>query len=256
MKYDVGGDKSGKGRSDVNSSTFMMDLGMFAWSRVGTLQQVMRTLQTVRRASNGDTRSLINVLVSEANALFMMCDTQGMNMRCADQQLAWMRASWLLLLAAEIQVDFPIDGWSKDARQEQIDNLQLNIEQTSRLKHVLCLEKVEVCPVAMHLLPRVALVRLGIHQELCVSFSGFEKASSWKCAGLHSVQARMASAKRHFDAIYAGKTDEDHIIHLVWNMMAIYHTCVHFPHKNDVITIQSRTTLSAVSLAKWLLTHL
>lgn len=30
-------------------------------------------------------------------------------------------------------------------------------------------------------------------------------------------------------------TDEDHVIHLIWNFHAIYHVCVVFPEKNDLI---------------------
>jgi hypothetical protein len=48
------------------------------------------------------------------------------------------------------------------------------------------------------------------------------------------LSRRVSSAKRHYDGVHHRDRTEDHIAHLIWNLMANYHVAVMFPEKNDL----------------------
>mmetsp|Transcript_33030 Transcript_33030/g.76816 ORF Transcript_33030/g.76816 Transcript_33030/m.76816 type:complete len:127 (+) Transcript_33030:144-524(+) len=94
--------------------------------------------------------------------------------------------------------------------------------------------QVESCRFDM--IPTVALERLGIHNELCAL--KFKDPTDWMHNGF-SVSTRVDSMKRHFEAIHAKNTTEDHLAHLIWGFMAVTHVLALFPHKNDLIDFES-----------------
>ncbi len=49
------------------------------------------------------------------------------------------------------------------------------------------------------------------------------------------TQVRIDSSKRHLESLVRRLQDEDHLIHLLWNLHAIYHVMIVFPDKNDLI---------------------
>ena len=75
--------------------------------------------------------------------------------------------------------------------------------------------------------------RLGIHNELCAVKWGDDGATEWKRLGF-PLSKRVASAKRHYDGVHSRDRSEDHIAHLIWNLMALYHVRIMFPDKNDL----------------------
>ena len=48
------------------------------------------------------------------------------------------------------------------------------------------------------------------------------------------LSARIDSLKRHFESVHARDYSEDHIAHLIWGFMAIYHVNALFPQMNDL----------------------
>lgn len=244
MKRDLDPRKPGKGRPDINSSVFLQDLGSFVHRNIELLTEIARL--AVDTHSSG----FVYMLLNTANALFMGVDFDGV---CLDsstlQRQKWLLASWCIMLAAELQVDFPLLGWSTAERVLLCHKLFDRMDTAHNVDDVIDDDDYP----RMDLLPRVAMVRLGIHQELCMAHMGLEAASSWKYEGVRSVAARMGSAKRHFDAALWDQVDEDHIIHLLWNMMAIYHTCVCFPERNDCRTVPVFMAHAGVHLLQWAL---
>ena len=210
MKRDLDPRKPGKGRPDINSSIFLLDLATF-----------------VASAKAHRPRSPTFYL-NQANKLFMQAELRGMKLLDDDvAQGKWLLASWYVMLAMESQTSFPrLVGWSQRRRTKLLNKLHRRLAAVA-------FQLQDADEIRMDLLPRVALVRLSINQELSIAHIGLTAASEWKHHGLRSVAARMGSAKRHFDAAHWGQKDEDHLAHLLWNMMAIYHTCVRFPARND-----------------------
>ena len=88
---------------------------------------------------------------------------------------------------------------------------------------------IESCRI--DLIPSVALERLGLHNELCAL--KWKDPTGWQREGFQ-VSARIDSLKRHFEAVHARDYSEDHIAHLIWGFMAIFHVNQLFPEKNDL----------------------
>lgn len=241
MYHDVHPAKRGKGRPDINSSLFLSALARFA-AKHATVLRTLVDLQGVACEANDDPQWLLNI----ANAIFMSLDSHHLDLRRnAHKRDLWLLMSWCVMYCAEAQRHVVPGGWTARACGEARKTLRRSLTRAERLwaarermRCVLQQVGVGVPTTDMSLLPRLAVHRLGIHQELCVAHVGVRGASSWKWEGLRSIQARMGSTKRHFDAALYGETDvaksqEDHLVHLVWNFMAIFHTCLRFPHKND-----------------------
>ena len=246
MKHDLDPRKPGKGRPDINSSTFFVDLAAVAarWSDV--LFEIINTSLTLRRAGGA-------WALNFANQIFMHADRNGMNLaRHEEAREAWLLASWLIMLSAEMDIEAsPLQGYSDLERVDALAELRdrLEIAAASHELRTACSARFNIVETRMDLLPRFAMVRLGLNQELCMEHIGIEAASQWKFTGVRSVATRMGSIKRHFDAALWGQHDEDHAIHLLWNFMALYHTCMHFPWRNDcqrVVGIDGRAVLRAV----------
>ncbi len=52
------------------------------------------------------------------------------------------------------------------------------------------------------------------------------------------LSKRISSAKRHFDGVHSKDYSEDHIAHLTWNFMAIYHVLITRPYMNDLFNYE------------------
>jgi len=81
------------------------------------------------------------------------------------------------------------------------------------------------------------LERLGIHNELCALKWGEQGATDWKINGF-PISRRISSSKRHFDGVHQKDYSEDHVAHLIWNFMAIYHVLVTRPNLNDLTNFE------------------
>ena len=87
-------------------------------------------------------------------------------------------------------------------------------------------------PARVDLLPKVALERVAINNELSQMRLG-SNADLWLREGF-TVSKRIDSLKRHMDESHKREREEDAMSHLIWNFMAIYHVATIFPGMNDI----------------------
>ena len=231
MKLDVDPRKPGKGRPDLNSSPFIAGLAHFAFREARALRRLLVCAHDLW--TKGRQKWLLNI----ANAIVMECDKGASAEPSAERCVSvrhhrWMLAAWCIMLSGEMHVN-PEEGCAAGTANalgtptvlellKELNSLVQYAREEADLQQFAGLAWLK--PIAMQALPPITLQRLGIHQELCADLLGStEAASSWKTEGV-DVARRMGSVKRHFDALFAGKTDEDHHVHLLWNMMAIWHT--------------------------------
>ena len=57
------------------------------------------------------------------------------------------------------------------------------------------------------------------------------------------MSKRVDSLIRHYTSVHCGMQDEDHIIHALWNLHAIYHNLKLFPEKNDLVKFTTRNAI-------------
>ena len=231
LKSDPFPNKRGKGKPDLNSSVFIFDLALFVSSNVQTLTDILDNYLSMRKA--GFNHWLLNL----ANEMVMKVDVNDMDFTDPVNRNLWLFAAWATMVTAEFQTEFPYDAYSEMERKlylskflvryfrESISLLETGVSDTGTL--------------SMHLLPPLAMERLSLHHELVSRNIGIGNAQKFKTEGI-SVASRMGSVKRHFDKAFWDRMDEDHLIHLVWNLMAIYHVCMVFPERVDVV-LRSRS---------------
>eukprot|EP00455_Lapot_gusevi_P055526 TRINITY_DN9033_c0_g1_i1.p1 TRINITY_DN9033_c0_g1~~TRINITY_DN9033_c0_g1_i1.p1 ORF type:complete len:281 (+),score=95.45 TRINITY_DN9033_c0_g1_i1:84-926(+) len=225
----VKGEKRGKGVQHLNSSYWLHDLAVFIAKSLPTMKEFLRiAYQLAQRKPGAD----FNYLLNQGNVIFMRAENEAL--RTVTSRENFLMASWLAMAAAEV------DGYNyaKYTAQERA-------EMRERFYQTYFAEEVEPVPeisssslgaysaplARVDLIPPVALERLGIHNELCAI--KWADPTVWKREGF-LLSKRIDSLKRHFDSAHLHDFTEDHIAHLTWNFMAVYHVAVVFPHLNDL----------------------
>lgn len=207
----VPGEKRGKGVQHLNSSSFISDLAVHIGANLPTLRQ---HLEHIRPAS---VEYRYRYLLNQSNMLF--CKAENLGLASTQALNAWLMASWMCMAATEIDT-FDFGKYSEEEREQLREKFF-----SSYLQDPLVAPEGAPPPPAsaapparIDLIPRVALERVGIHNELCALKYG-DRADGWLKDGFQ-VAARIDSCKRHFDESHALERDEDAIAHLIWNFMA------------------------------------
>lgn len=261
----VPGEKRGKGMQRLNSSYWMLRLATFIERNFAAIQAMTRYAyarseeesQADFDASKADFDSGskaafdFRYFINCSNALFIKAENEGL--QTADAMDYFLMACWCAMAAAEV------DGYRSNAyakysveqrremreafyRKYGADQLRGKEEPLWRRDDSdeadkddagmeVALGKYAIDACRIDLIPSVALERLGLHQELCAL--KWKDPSNWQRNGF-VISARIDSLKRHFECVHARDYTEDHIAHLIWGFMAIYHVATLFPEKNDL----------------------
>jgi hypothetical protein len=231
----VSGGKVGKGVPALNSSYWIKDLGCFIAKNLLVLKDHMKyAYEASERIPGMDFVYFCN----QANQFFCIAENQGLhNQEALD---SFMMASWLIMAAAEVD-DYDYNKYSKEERKknrEEFYNRYFKAENYSQSEFISVKEKERFfAPLArIDLIPFIALERLALHNELCGI--KYKDPTIWKHEGF-PLSSRISSLKRHFDCVHNKKSDEDHIAHLIWNFMAIYHVLNVHSELNDLTNYEA-----------------
>ncbi|KAL6073746.1 DUF5664 domain-containing protein [Balamuthia mandrillaris] len=236
----VPGQKFGKGLQHLISSQWMTAMSEFVGSHFRQLQgMAQHAYEGSKRHPQPQGAGYDFIyFVNLANHLFNRADVLGL----ASQEAIdfFLMACWLVMAAAEVD-DFPFSKYTKAQRQAQREDFyRMYLEPLPGPGVVTDVPRDDAsvlgkfaAPVTRRdLLPPIALERLGINNEL--SALKYADPEIPLREGFR-ISQRIDSLKRHFEGVHRRLTDEDHIIHLLWNFHAIYHVLVVFPDKNDLI---------------------
>ena len=215
------GCKDGKGNQSLNSSQWIAELAIFIEENLEELKIVLKT------CGSEDALFYFN----QANFWFMQAEMKRLASEVSKDQL--LLASWFAAIGMEMDA-YPYSKHSAAEKEKAFSVLKKDYQDAKKCEVLLKL----VTPCRVDLIPRIALERLSLHQELylraCVARKCEEKATSWKRRGF-IVSTRVNSIKRHFDGIYSKDLSEDHAAHLLWNLMAVFHVAFYLsPEWNDL----------------------
>jgi histidinol-phosphate aminotransferase len=232
----VKGSKFGKGLQHLISSQWLSAFSEFLAAHFGQLQEYARYAETVSEKHPGFD---YNYFLNAAAQLFARAETHGLS--GGDAVEWWHCATWLVMAAAEVD-DFAYRRYTKQERAVQRAAFYKTYrspapgpgttEEAVVSDNAQVLGKFATRPSRRDLIPRVALERLGLNNELS-ALKYADPAVPLREGFL--LSSRIDSVKRHLDAALEKKTDEDHVIHLLWNFHAIFHVSVVFPLKNDLV---------------------
>jgi hypothetical protein len=220
----IPGSKQGKGLPHHNSSYWVHDLGTF-------IDQNLKTLVLLMQDADAFPGGARVYFLNQSNAWFMRADTTGLRTN-VDGIHNWMMASWLAMMAAECD-SFPFSKYTAAERRSRRDDMWKAYIQSA--EHAENDRHTVVCRV--DLIPPTAFERLSLHNELSALKYG-DHALDWKNKGF-VISARIDSVKRHLDQAHNMDHTEDHMAHLIWNFMAIFHVLTVFPHLNDVVDYEA-----------------
>eukprot|EP01087_Luapelamoeba_hula_P017670 TRINITY_DN5592_c0_g2_i1.p1 TRINITY_DN5592_c0_g2~~TRINITY_DN5592_c0_g2_i1.p1 ORF type:complete len:309 (+),score=75.80 TRINITY_DN5592_c0_g2_i1:1-927(+) len=251
----VPGEKRGKGVQHLNSGYWINDLGVFIAANLAVMQAFLR--QAFAIAEKGGPGADFRYLLNQANTQYIRAVNGGLQTQEAVDY--FLMASWLAMAAAEVDL-YNYSKYDPAKRAEMrltfYNTYSAEVPITTTTTTTTSsgdgggggggcggtmslssgLGKYD-CPVArIDLIPPVALERLGIHNELCAI--KWPDPTTWKRQGFQ-VSKRIDSLSRHFDSAHARDYSEDHMAHLVWNFMAIYHVLRVFPHMNDLTSFDA-----------------
>lgn len=230
----VPGQKFGKGVQHLISSQWLMAMSEFLAAHLPALRAfAAHALEGSRARPGYDFVYFTNM----ANQLFHRADLAGLRGR--DALDFFFMATWLVMAAAEVD-DFPFRKYSAEERARQRADFYAMYAAPSAgpglgdgpRDDAAALGKFAAPLARRDLIPPIALERLGINNEL--STLKYADAEAPLRDGF-PISQRIDSLKRHFEGVHRRLTDEDHIIHLLWNFHAIAHVLAVFPHLNDLV---------------------
>eukprot|EP01062_Namystynia_karyoxenos_P038868 TRINITY_DN28251_c0_g1_i2.p1 TRINITY_DN28251_c0_g1~~TRINITY_DN28251_c0_g1_i2.p1 ORF type:complete len:328 (+),score=129.07 TRINITY_DN28251_c0_g1_i2:80-985(+) len=226
----IKGAKRGKGSQVLNSSYWLEDLSCFIARELPRLKAILRHAKTLGQKKEGcDFMYLTNL----ANVQFMRAENTGLRTKRSLDY--WLMGSWLAMAAAEVDT-FEYSKYSRPERLQLRDRFYSLYEEADSCAAeppgADVMGQYHAAAARVDLVPQVALERLGLHNELC-ELKYPDTADEWKRKGFNASR-RISSAKRHFDGVHKRDKSEDHIAHLIWNFMAVYHVVKVFPHLNDL----------------------
>jgi hypothetical protein len=240
----VPGEKRGKGMQRMNSSYWMLALAVFIQHNFEELRAMVRYAHdhTAKETLEGtgvgfDFRYFVNC----SNALFIKAEAEGLKTK--DSIDYFLMAAWLAMAAAEVD-GYRSNSYAKYSTEERAEmraafyaryleneGIWNKVENEDDLEVEKQLGKYAIDSCRIDLIPSVALERLGLHNELCsIKWSD---PTGWQRNGFQ-VSPRIDSLKRHFESVHARDYSEDHISHLIWGFMAIYHVNLLYPELNDM----------------------
>jgi len=234
MEDCVAGSKVGKGTQHLNSSIFMSAMSQFIACNLSMLKGLIMDLEKhtntlaatlslpVETISSQINQIEFEILINQSNRIFMSAEMGGLKTNESLQE--FLLAAWMAMMAAECDNFHSFTKYTAEERQKKNHMLRQKYIQAIplTLKHNF------IEPSRMDLIPRIALERLGIHNELClVKWKNSGKATEWKEKGF-KISERISSIKRHFDALHDDDQTEDHVAHLIWNFQAVYHVAILF----------------------------
>eukprot|EP01098_Paradermamoeba_levis_P007813 TRINITY_DN3252_c0_g1_i1.p1 TRINITY_DN3252_c0_g1~~TRINITY_DN3252_c0_g1_i1.p1 ORF type:complete len:294 (+),score=84.67 TRINITY_DN3252_c0_g1_i1:65-883(+) len=228
----VPGEKRGKGVQALNSSYWLSDLGAFIPRNIKIMKEF---LKYGYEKAKGQTEADFLYYINQSNQLAMKAENEGLATQ--DGKDYFLMGSWLAMAAAEVD-QYHYSKYSPEERKQMRENFYQRYFQEADLASKdgpgqEQLGKFFAEPSRIDLIPPVALERLGIHNELCVVKWGEENSTQWKREGF-PLSRRISSLKRHFDGVHSKDHSEDHIAHLIWNFMAVYHVLIMRPDLNDL----------------------
>jgi len=234
----IPGQKFGKGIQHLISTYWMMAMSEFIAAH---LEEMQSCLSFAQKASEKHPGYDYLYFTNLANYLFNRSEVSGL--KSQDSIDFFLMATWLVMAAAEVD-DFPFRKYSIEERKTQriaFYNHYLNNEynkssdigrdDAASVGKFLCSPSTR-----SDMLPPIAMERLGINNEL--SALKYRDPEQPLREGF-MISKRIDSLKRHMESVHRKDTSEDHIIHLLWNAMAIYHVNIVFPKKNDLIDFES-----------------
>jgi len=188
---------------------------------------------------------LFILLINPIN-FFMKAENEGLKTKQSRDY--FLLASWLAMAAAEVD-RYEYSKYTIQERQklrEEFYKKFRNLKASPQTKPLQTQSKeiwekklgtYFIPESRVDLIPTIALERLGLHEELCVLKWGEEASTQWKREGF-TLSKRISSLKRHFDGVHQFDTSEDHVAHLIWNFMAVYHVLVIRPDLNDLFNYE------------------
>lgn len=220
IKQDLCQTKLGKGDFHLISPIWLNDLTEFVTNNKEEIKLF------IDNARENPSQAFI-YLLNSCHYLFNQSITSGFKDNLDNLKMA----SFLCLAAAEVD-DFPFKKYSSEERKlytEKLFNTWANIDVN--VKPMKKSMKFNVPEVNYDLLPYVAMDRFGLNNSL--SSLKYDDPLQELREGF-KLSKRVDSCIRHFNSVHANMKDEDHIIHALWNLHAIYHNLVLFPEKNDI----------------------
>ena len=248
----VPGEKRGKGVQFLNSSYWLSALGVFIARDLTHLQAFLAFAE--KQVSEMSLRGDFIFLMNQSNMLFMKSENEAL--RTQNSKDLFLMASLLALVAAECD-DYPYARYTAEERKKHKERMFKNYREAIPIKtqdHDSSnsywptqdeLGKYWCEPSRVDLIPTTALERLGLHNELC-AIKWQDNAEHWKKEGFF-LSKRISSIKRHFDGVHSRDHSEDHISHLVWNFMAVYHVNETRPDLNDLTNYEDIKKKSQLS---------
>jgi len=230
----IPGQKFGKGIQHLTSTFWLSDMSTFIATHMKEMQGCLKFGLTASKKYPGyDYIYYLNM----ANYLFNRAEVSGLHTQ--ESLDYFLMATWLIMAASEVD-HFPFKKYTKEERAQQAKTFYdayLNPRPGPGTVMVgrddaAALGKFAVPESRFDLMPPIALERLGIHNEL--SSLKCRDVLAWMREGF-MLSKRIDSLKRHFDSTLHSDESEDHIIHLLWNFMAMYHVNRVFPKKNDLV---------------------
>ena len=232
IKADPGASKFGKGEYHLISPIWLNDLTAFAAKNQSQIKIF------VKNASKLGHIQAFEYLLNSSHYLF----NRSLMFGFKDDLENLKMATFLIMAAAEVD-DFPFGKYSEDERRkysEAFYNYWLSVQPDEQIEVLETATKFPVPQIKFNLLPYIAMERFGINSSL--SGLKYEDPLQELREGF-KLSKRVDSLIRHFTSVHIGMRDEDHIIHALWNLHAIYHNLVLFPEKNDLVNFSLKNAI-------------
>jgi hypothetical protein len=212
----------------LNSSYWVHDFGVYIAKNFKKLQKLVQIASKFKNPLE-DYKFFLN----QCDAFFMKAENHGLSNK--ESLEMFLHSSWCCMAAAEVD-HYNYSKYTSKEREQMRQSFYTKYldDKTANISVLEDLEDVSPCRV--DLIPPVALERLGIHNELCAI--KWNDPTVWKREGF-VVSKRIDSLKRHLDSCHLLDQSEDHIAHLTWNFMAVYHVVVVFPYLNDLVDYEA-----------------
>jgi hypothetical protein len=222
------GTKFGKGVQHLNSAYWIEDLSAFIAAHLPLLQAHLRHIE------HASPEYQFRYLLNQSNVMFIHAEKHGIRGRAGKEE--FLLASWLAMAAAEVD-DYNFSRYTPEQRAELKQNffsayLAEPLAAPADAPAAPTGGRLVAAPARVDLLPKVALERVGINNELSQMRLG-KNADLWLREGF-AISKRIDSLKRHLDESHKMEREEDAMSHLIWNFMAIYHVALLFPAMNDI----------------------
>ena len=232
IKADPCSSKFGKGEFHLISPIWLNDMTEF------TAKNSVHIKIFIKNASVLSLPKAFEYLLNSSHYLFNRTLMYGFKDDLDNLKMA----TFLIMAAAEID-DFPFEKYNLDDRKkyrQALFSYWLSDQPDQKHELLEISKKFPVPDLKFNLLPFIALERFGINSSL--SGLKYEDPLQELREGF-KISKRVDSLIRHFTSVHFGMRDEDHIIHALWNLHAIYHNLMLFPEKNDLVNFSLKNAI-------------